>query len=562
MRATPGFLAVGGLLLRAALLAQAPPAVEAPEVFGESLEVALVEIEVRVAGRDGKPVTGLTAGDFELVVNGKLVEPALFSEIAHAVEAPAGPATTDAAVEPRRWIGLYLDLPTIEQPDLARLRPWLDQVASAGDVRLALGVYRGPGSLHIVEATRESLPAQLDQLTRGGAASAAAVRELRFVMSQIALARRPEEQPTQREAEIAAAEAETAWYAIASYGMQVEQDYRHALDSAELFLGRLAGLPGPKVMLYIGGGRSLRPAEAPIRAWEEKFAELNRQRRIVSTLDASRWDLGPLTEKLGARAARYGVAVSTLAVGAVSLGASAAADSGDPLFDIARVSEQSSRSFSLELLAEPSGGRSFTEPSAAVLDSLRADLAHNYVLGFTPPPGKKSEYEVAVRARDRSLGVRHRRVAAARSRHDRMVDRTLAALAFGRAENELEVRLDRAGVPERSRGRAVELPVVVTVPMSRLALVPRGAQHVGQLSLFLAAADEDGAVSTVTEVRLPLRVANDQLSAALGQLATYRTRLGLKGGTPLIAATVVDDLGGAVATALLRLDADAWAGIE
>jgi len=158
--------------------------------------------------------------------------------------------------------------------------------------------------------------------------------------------------------------------------------------------------------------------------------------------------------------------------------------------------------------------------------------------------------------------VRHRRVAAARSRHDRMVDRTLAALAFGRAENELEVRLDRAGVPERTRGRAVELPVVVTVPMSRLALVPRGAQHVGQLSLFLAAADSDGAVSTVTEVRLPLRVANDQLSAALGQLATYRTRLGLKRGTPLIAATVVDDLGGAVATALLRLDADAWAGIE
>ena len=98
-----------------------------------------------------------------------------------------------------------------------------------------------------------------------------------------------------------------------------------------------------------------------------------------------------------------------------------------------------------------------------------------------------------------------------------------------------EVRLDRAGVPERTRGRAVELPVVVTVPMSRLALVPRGAQHVGQLSLFLAAADEDGAVSTVTEVRLPLRVANDQLSAALGQLATYRTRLGLKRGTPLIA---------------------------
>src|SRR5664279_2275033 len=47
------------------LLAVLPIAAQQPQ-FSQKIEVKLVEIDVSVTGRDGKPVHGLTADDFEI----------------------------------------------------------------------------------------------------------------------------------------------------------------------------------------------------------------------------------------------------------------------------------------------------------------------------------------------------------------------------------------------------------------------------------------------------------------------------------------------------------------
>ena len=42
--------------------------------YGETLEVRVIDVDVIVTDRSGKPVTGLTRDDFELFENGKRKE--------------------------------------------------------------------------------------------------------------------------------------------------------------------------------------------------------------------------------------------------------------------------------------------------------------------------------------------------------------------------------------------------------------------------------------------------------------------------------------------------------
>ncbi|HUP43550.1 MAG TPA: hypothetical protein VM599_10105, partial [Thermoanaerobaculia bacterium] len=51
------------------------------DAFGETLSVEVVNVEVRVIDRKGRPITGLTREDFELFEDGRRVEIAHFYEV-------------------------------------------------------------------------------------------------------------------------------------------------------------------------------------------------------------------------------------------------------------------------------------------------------------------------------------------------------------------------------------------------------------------------------------------------------------------------------------------------
>ena len=65
---------------------------EAPEAFGESIDVRVVNVEAVVTGRHGERVRGLTAADFRLLVDGKEVP-----------EATSGPSPRAETRPLARW---------------------------------------------------------------------------------------------------------------------------------------------------------------------------------------------------------------------------------------------------------------------------------------------------------------------------------------------------------------------------------------------------------------------------------------------------------------------------
>src|SRR5690349_13266124 len=63
------------------VIAQAPPATAPQSVFGEQIDVRVVNVEVVVTDKQGNRVAGFTPEDFRLKVDGKVVPVEYFNEV-------------------------------------------------------------------------------------------------------------------------------------------------------------------------------------------------------------------------------------------------------------------------------------------------------------------------------------------------------------------------------------------------------------------------------------------------------------------------------------------------
>src|SRR5690348_11977148 len=100
-RSVPGVVAC---LMVCGAVQAAPPAAQSP--FGEVIEVNVVNVDVHVTDRDGRPVPGLQRDDFEVYEDGKRVKVTNFEAITVNTEAAAirkaSPAPSPAVPEPAK----------------------------------------------------------------------------------------------------------------------------------------------------------------------------------------------------------------------------------------------------------------------------------------------------------------------------------------------------------------------------------------------------------------------------------------------------------------------------
>src|SRR5215212_10103196 len=143
-----GALVLGVLAVPVVLAVLSPPLAAQPG-FGDVVDVNVVNVDVSVTGKDGKPVTGLGKGDFKLYVDGKRVEITNF-EAVDRTSAPAGvPAPAPSAAgetaavsagstpEEALHLVVYVDNFNIRTGNRARalqqLREFLTRQLSPGD---------------------------------------------------------------------------------------------------------------------------------------------------------------------------------------------------------------------------------------------------------------------------------------------------------------------------------------------------------------------------------------------------------------------------------------------
>ncbi len=602
-------------LLGVALTAFAPTAsADVPDartdVVSQEIEVRLAEIEVVVSDRQGDPVAGLRREDFRVFQDGRMVELTHFRAVGglgpragEAAPEPAAPlAATAAGAEPAAGLHLvlYVDRGYLEPGDLREVRlalkDFLRQTLGPGDRVMLVTAAHSLELLHGFTSVPELVVSKLDQV-RERPGGGRLRREYQSILLDM---RRTKNEGNDLMARDPTRQARIFVSRIQAYAAEVEGEIRQTTAQLRQLIGSIAGLPGRRAVLYIGGRVPAAHGRQLFNTWEDTFGRSSNLQIPDDPsaaglgvgggtgADAASFDTGldslaaasasydvdaqRLVQEAAETASAHGVVFHTLdaaglrdpsflAPGDATLSARGAA--GNPGAVTAAGSLADSMA-SLRALAWGTGGRSFTggRDFTAALARVGSDFKTYYSLGFEPfaSKGETSKIEVRLHASGSAaedgrgkLKVRHRSVLKLKDRDTLAAERTVSALLLEEIENPLGVEVS-LGEPRRTdliaaKKGAWRVPLQITVPLAKLALVADGRVHAGRLSIYTAAGSLDR-VGALNKAVVPVRIPNRELLTSLGRRVAYELELILPAGPgsgeagptgQRIAVTVRDD---------------------
>ena len=122
-----------------------------------------------------------------------------------------------------------------------------------------------------------------------------------------------------------------------------------------------------------------------------------------------------------------------------------------------------------------------------------------------------------------------------------MGDATLAAAYYGYQSNELGVSLD-IGTSLRREKDIYEVPIVVRIPMGRLGFLPTDGKHSARVRLYLLVKDEDGTMSELQEVPVPIEISEANFELAQNHDYQFQHSLLMRRGHQMLAIGVHDEI--------------------
>ena len=560
-----------------AALPSSPPAADAAEesTFFESVDVRVINVEVVVTDGKGRPVTGLTREDFELLEDGKPVPITHFYAPPSAAEAPAAPVPESSAppaapaapaapaeAQPipegqRLQIAVFVDatsLPPFARQQLAKSLREFFRSRVDPDARILLAGYDDSLRLHSIrQGDTAALDAAIQEEMSRPVRHTETELERRRVLREIEQASLPplDERPDSSDLEAGAVQD-----AVRLYAQNQDDRNRRTLRALKSVIDAISGLPGRRALLWVGGGMSMRPAEMLIEAFRLKYAS-TRYQDFLTQVEAYEHDATGAVRDAAAYANAHRVTIYGIGLSDGSLGISAENPAADPaLRDLGR-GEEFARNEAVELVAGDTGGLAGADTAdpGAFLNRMRADLSTAYSLGYSPDRRAATKlHSLQVRTRDRHLKVRHRAASRDQTTDERMRESTSTALLLDAADNPLDAALEFEAERPHEKG-TVLVSMLVKVPMARLVLLPQENVHEGALRIYVGARDADGRLSDITIVTAPVRVPNENLLTALGQIVGCRVSLVLRPGEHRIVAGIWDDVGKSESVVLAKYSA-------
>ncbi len=526
----PRTVALGLLLTLTCLPAGAQDAPPAEETFSDEIEVSLVNLEVVVTDKAGKPLPDLKKEDFEVLEDGKPVEVTNFyAESGQPASGDIGDTADAAAVRPvdqRLNLVLFVDDYNMEAANrsaiLGGVRDFLTKSLSPGD---RVMVVRYGRSLEVRKPFTTNVPEVLAELD---------------VIGKLAsdLAGRETSRDHQLEVVYDALEVggwgATAEARIREYAETETAYVAASLNALETVVGWLSGLPGRKAILYASDGLPSVPGE-DLFIWAEARSGFKSGQRI-SGMNAASYDASELFRKVTSKASRNRVSIYPIEV----MGARWVR--GTRLQE-ARIQN---RQNGLRFLAEETGGRGMFNVSqpAEALHLMSADLETYYSIGYRPQRvADDRDHKVEVKVKRKGAQARYRQWYQDKPVSEAVADRTAATMAFGGEENPLEAALEIGQqTPAGPEKTSFVVPVRIKVPIDKLYLEPKGDKREGRLRLFVVASGE-GKVTPVRETKVvKVTVPEADLTSGKAKDYTYEVRITLEGGSYTVGVGVRDEI--------------------
>lgn len=510
-----------------------------PPVFGEEVDVRVVNIEVVVTDRDGNRVPNLAPGDFHLRVDGKDVPIEYFTEVreGRSVAEPAEEGKPGVqSVAPEGAVGNYYlvfvddffaiaprrnDVLKALKADLARLGP---------EDRMAIVAYDG-GRLAMLSnwsGSRKDLEQAFDRAIARPARGLDRLTERRILRNDEAFASQVMDDGRTLDLAVTKVELNDRERA---YGITLARQIQSASRAAVSAMRAFAAPQGRKVMLLLSGGWP-----ASVQSYIRGSEAISPSRELPDTENL----LGPLSST----ANLLGYTLYPVDVpGVQTEAASTATDAPQGSFN--SLSEQEIEG-SLYFLAKETGGKPvLNSNNIQALANASSDTRSYYWLGFSPTWKRNDRsHAVKVEVRRPGLEVRSRNNFLDLSRKSEVSMKLESALLFGSFPGALPMPM-RLGAPVRTK-KGLEIPVTLGLPTDLMTVVPVEGKFAAQLELRFVASDADGNNSDIPVV--PLNLASDKPPAP-GKVVRYDTKLTLPAKASHVVIAVYDPLSGKVATA-------------
>jgi VWFA-related protein len=591
-----------GVLAVLAVLSSTPLAAQQTPGFGEVVEVNVVNVDVYVTGKDGKPVAGLGKADFEVFEDGKRVEITNFEAVdrnpatgapAAAAPAPAAPAPRpagEAAAAPETGLHLvvYVDNFNIRHGNRARaiqqLREFLTRQLVPGDKVMIASYDLGMNVRLPFTSDPAALAAALDGLTT-----------LTVQGDEDERARRHAFQEVMTIQELAMADPggvpcpQNITVPVHAYARAKRQEVQRTFSALTLLVNSLSGVPGRKAVLHVSDGISLAPgadlfellfqmcggggSTAGIGSttttnpdlmssglgdrpdpgamanavWDSRLlGPESYQAASQANLDAQTYNVSGDIEKLAAHANAHRVTLYTLEASGSQASAAADASLGpnERLLQFPSIGQvyKANRQDTLTALASATGGRAFLDAVNFLPDLalLRQDFDRYYSLGYTPAhSGDGKEHRLEVKVKRPGLKVRSRQSYRDKPALERTVDRTLAALLYNVEDNPLEVAVEIGEPALEAQGRYL-VPVKLRIPLFKLGILNDQEKYKGRLRIFVATRGEKG-MTPIRQLEVPFEIPREQVLFAMGQHYGYTLSLQMTPGEQQIAVAVRDE---------------------
>jgi len=549
----------------------------APPQFGELIEVNVVNVDVHVTDRAGRPVTDLRREDFEVLEDGKRVEVTNFQVMTAGVagvppmasapvsapsSGPAQPApAAQLPAEERLHLIVYVDNFNLEPAHRSRvlkqLRGFLKDLRPEDLVMMVTNDLGLTVRLPFTgdRAAMESALTAIETLPTQGQEAWNERRQALTRVLAIREAVRKMDGPCSR----------MIVAPIESYAETTRQEVLRSINAMTVLVNSLSGVPGRKALLHVSDGLPVTPGEEVYQLMAEicsggtasGVADVADPDLIgpgqysgrEAMLDAQRYSTVEDFNKLAAHANANRVTLYTLQASGLAAPASASAVWGTDevvlaqLPNIHSIAAANLRN-SLTLLASETGGRAILDANdvTADLHQMQRDLESYYSVGYSPShSGDGREHRIEVRVKRPGLQVRHRKSYRDKPAIERAVDRTLAAVYHGFEDNPLEVAIELGAQTPAGKDR-VAVPIKLRIPLFRLGIFPQADKsYHGRLRLFVSTRDGKGGVSPIRQVEVPLQIKPEEVLYAMGKLFEYELTLNLLPGEQHIAIAVRDE---------------------
>lgn len=513
--------------------------------FADEFELTVVNVMAHVTDKKGNLVTNLTKEDFRVfqdrqekeISNFQLYTEAVYEQYAAAsAELPPRMPLPESTIEPQPVnMVIFIDNDNLHPLDRNRvLRNLRNFVAENLRPPIQMMVVESfLGDLRILQSFTSNPREVRDSLR--GITSRAGGRPERDSVRQGVLERMQWEIENYGVASGLAVRGTRSYNEMMSYAEEEAYNVMLSVDRLREVVTFLAGLPGRNSVLYISNGLPMVPGLDLFNAFSDAYDD------PTILAETQRFDRSSTFKSVIAAANSQDVSFYTVGAGGLEVvGMSANEYRGNrgPL-----VTSLGAETYleSLRYIAVGTGGLAIirTNDFDAGFKRIEDDLYTYYSLGYPlVQTGRDKVHHIKVTLPGHSeLVIRFRRSFVEKSLETRVQDRTLAGLLHDLNENPMDLECV-TGMATPAANDLWMVPMAVSFPIEKIALLPEGEYYVGRVVIFASTRDSDGKrsemVSQESEIRLPAGIYEqirdsrfDIDLSLLMEAGSYRVAIGL-----------------------------------